>query len=273
MLAVRTPTLPPATHTNCYALGTGQLLIVEPAPSDRSEQQAFVRWVRNMTSRGLRPLAIVCTHHHGDHVGGAASISAELGLPLWAHAETSQRMAGVRVARRLDDGDRIELGGPTEQTWVVLHTPGHAPGHVCLHERSAGTLVLGDMIASEGTILIAPGDGDMAEYLVQLRRLAALDARLGLPAHGEPIASPSVVLRKTHDHRLMREGKVMSAVASAGDRGARLQQVLEKAYDDTPAALWPIATLSLQAHLEKLVREQRVDTNGDRWYALDQGRR
>lgn len=268
LFSVRTPTLPPATHTNCYALGTGEVLVVEPAPSDPSEQRVFVRWVRGLASQGMRPIAIVCTHHHGDHVGGATPIATELGLPLWAHEATAARMQGVTISRHLRDGERLELDGPTRQTWTVLHTPGHAPGHVCLHEARAEVLVLGDMIATQGTILIAPSDGDMAVYLSQLRRLEALHARLGLPAHGEPIPNPSTVLRKTHDHRLMREDKVMAAI---GTGGSELEQLLERAYDDTPVMLWPLARLSLQSHLDKLVHEQRVYAEGDRWYAIVEG--
>jgi len=272
-LAVRTPTLPPATRTNCFALGTRDLIIVEPAPSDPAEQRSFASWVHDLAARGMKPLAIVCTHHHADHAGGSSWAARALGLPMWAHAATADRLPDVTFARRLSDGDRIELDGPVRQVWRVLHTPGHAPGHVCLHEERSDVIVLGDMIASEGTILIAPGDGDMAEYLAQLRRLEALGARLGLPAHGEPVDDVSRHLRRTYDHRLMRERKVIEAVEGSGARGMSTQELLERAYDDTPMLLWSLAKLSLEAHLGKLVREARVDARGDRWYASRQGAR
>jgi len=241
------------------------VLVVEPAPSETSEQRAWVAWVRSLGSRGLRTIAIVCTHHHHDHVGGAGPIAAELELPLWAHQATAARLPGVGIARILEEGNRIRVDGSTPQEWEVLHTPGHAPGHVCLWEARERVLVLGDMIASEGTILIAPGEGDMTQYLEQLRRLEALDAKLGLPSHGEPMESPGGVLRRTHAHRLMREGKVLEAIAKGGARGAMVEDVLAEAYSDTPIAVWPIARLSLQAHVDKLVREERVVERGNRW--------
>lgn len=257
LFPARTPTLPPATHTNSYALGARDVLLVEPATPYADEQRAWIEWARALPSAGRRPVAILLTHHHVDHVSGADVLSRELALPLWAHADTASRV-DVRIDRTLTEGDAIDLAAPEPSRWRVLHTPGHAPGHVCLHDEDEGTLVVGDMVASVGTILIAPGDGDMAVYLAQLERLASLGARLALPAHGEPIDAPTALFRHYVAHRLGREGKVLAAVAARGPEGATAEELVTTAYDDVPPTTWPVALLSLQSHLAKLVDEGRV---------------
>src|SRR5690606_16913050 len=107
------------------------------------------------------------------------------------------------------------LTGPRDETWQVLHTPAHAPGHVCLFEPRSRTAIVGDRVASVGTILIAPGEGDMAVYMQQLERLASLEASLALPAHGEPIDDATTALTRYVAHRKMREEKILAALKAA----------------------------------------------------------
>ena len=259
--AALTPTLLPATHTNSYALGTKQVVLVEPATPYEDEQRAWLDWARALVSQGRELVAIVATHHHPDHVGGLDVLARELAVPVWAHDLTVERLdpaIRARVTRRLADGDAIVLDGPAPETWDVLHTPGHAPGHICLHEARSRTLVVGDMVATIGTILIAPGDGDMQAYLDQLRRLASYAAAVALPAHGDPIDDPRALFAKYIQHRLAREAKVLAAVLAVGAAGADSATLVPDAYADTPMLLWPIAKLSLEMHLEKLEREGKI---------------
>jgi ribonuclease/clavin/mitogillin len=261
---VRTPTLPPATHTNSYALGARDVLLVEPATPYAEEVAAFVAWARDLKAQGRRLIALFLTHHHIDHVGGAETIARELDLPLWAHPLTAERLPHLEIARRLDEGESIVLDGPAAQRWEVLFTPGHAPGHLCLYERTLGELVVGDMVASEGTILIEPGDGDMGRYLSELERLRRLDAKTALPAHGRPIREPAKLFAHYIAHRLMREEKIVAALA-AGKSGDTPESLLPRVYDDTPQRAWPLGLLSLRAHLAKLVAEGRVEQHDERY--------
>ena len=68
---------------------------------------------------------------------------------------TGEEVMTIGAARELADGDVVVLDGPSPEAWEVLHTPGHAPGHVCLYERAHGRLVAGDMVEfrSESRVL------------------------------------------------------------------------------------------------------------------------
>lgn len=250
MLPFRTPTLPPATHTNSFLIGDGPMLLVEPAPVDPAELKLLEEWARSADV-----MAVFATHHHVDHVGGVA-LAQRLGVPLWAHAQTASRMRAP-VGRLVEDGEVLSLGGVRLE---AIHTPGHAPGHLCLYERTSQTLIAGDMVAGTGTILVEPSEGDMSLYLASLERLRDLGARFALPAHGGVIANPSAYFQHYIDHRLQREQRVVDALRAEGQT---LEELLPQVYGDVPKAVWPFASLSLRAHLDKLIADQRaqlVDT-------------
>ena len=122
------------------------------------------------------------------------------------------------------------------------------------------------MVAGLGTILIDPSEGDMALYLASLRALLARPPAALLPAHGPMIADGHAKLREYIAHRLMREERVVAALAGRTDASAA--ELVPDAYSDTPRALWGLAERSLLAHLEKLVRDGRArEVSPGRWSA------
>jgi endoribonuclease LACTB2 len=258
-----TPTLPPATHTNCYIIGDGpSVIVVDPASPWAEEQAKLDDFVQ---THNLRPTEIVLTHHHVDHVSGATALARRHGIGIAAHAETAARLQGrVVVDRLLEDGERLP-GGPSGLT--ALHTPGHAPGHLCFVDRAAGAIVAGDMVASVGTIIIEPSDGgDMTQYLASLALLRAqVDggaARL-LPAHGPPIVDGGARLDFYVAHRLEREARVAAAL---GATPATAEELVPAVYPDVAPAIYPLAARSLLAHLFKLERDGRAAHDADaRW--------
>lgn len=265
MLSLRTPTLPPATHTNAYLVGTGELVLVEPASPYPEELAQAIAWVEARRARGQTLRALVLTHHHPDHVGGAEAMRSHFGVPIWAHDRTAERLSGrLAVDRVLEHGERIELDGPTPMMLEAMHTPGHAPGHLCFYEPASRSLIAGDMVASVGTILVEAVDGDMQLYLESLRAMAARDAARLLPAHGLPIDDAAARLAFYIQHRLGREAKVVAALESFAEP-ASLEELVPVAYADTPPYAWPLARLALEAHLIKLAREGRATRHEARW--------
>ena len=255
VLALRTPTLPPAAHTNVYLVGPpgdeiGPMAVVDPG-SPYPDQQALLDQVLAELPIEL----VLLTHHHGDHIGGAQATAARWGVPIAAHPATARRLEGiVDVTRLIEHGEQVH--GLT-----AVHTPGHAEGHLCF-ERGGATIA-GDMVAGLGTILIDPSEGDMALYLASLELLLARPAATLLPAHGPPIPDGPAKLREYLAHRRMREDRVFASLTAIP---ATLDALLPTAYGDTPRVLWPLAERSLRAHLDKLVNEGRARFDGRaRW--------
>jgi len=261
LLALRTPTLLPATHTNCWLLGTGEVLVVDPGATDAGEVERLVERLDALERTGLRACAIFLTHHHLDHVGGVAQLVARLGLPVWCHPRTADRLE-VKVARVLADGEVLTLEGAPDMHWRVLHTPGHARGHLCLIDEASRAAVVGDMVAGMGTILIDPPEGDMAEYLRQLRRLRDWPVRALYPAHGPPLPDGPAALERYLGHREARELRVKAALKEAPQT---LEELAREAYADTPTAWPPVAERSTLAILLKLAEEAEARRVEEGW--------
>lgn len=252
VLALRTPTLPPAAHTNVYLVGPdrGPWVVVDPG-SPYPDQEAFL--TKAIGDRGVSH--ILLTHHHGDHVGGAIALAKQFGAPIAAHRNTAARLAKLGIAMVLEDGERV-------RDLTCVFTPGHADGHLCF-ERD-GYVIAGDMVAGLGTILIDPSEGDMALYLQSLEKLLARPQHTLLPAHGPAIPDGHAKLAEYVKHRLMREAKVATALVGESSTA----ELVERAYSDTPRAIWPLAERSLLAHLAKLVADGRArEVSPGRWSA------
>jgi endoribonuclease LACTB2 len=263
---VRTPTLPPATHTNAYVMSGGaDLVVIDPASPYDDERAALDRELDRLVADGARLLAILLTHHHLDHVSGASHLAARTGAPIWAHADTARLLAGhVAVDRLLASGDVIELGGDRPRRVRAIHTPGHAPGHLCFADAETGFIAVGDMVSSISTILVDAGsEGDMRQYLASLDLLAREEARALLPAHGGPIPDAAGKLADYVRHRLWREERVAAALVERGR--ARARDLVPLAYADVAPALHGLAERSLVAHLVKLAGDGRARRDGDEW--------
>jgi glyoxylase-like metal-dependent hydrolase (beta-lactamase superfamily II)/8-oxo-dGTP pyrophosphatase MutT (NUDIX family) len=259
---LKTPTLPPAAYTNAYLLGTRELVIVDPGSPDDAETSRLVDFINELGPEGYVPKAIVLTHHHGDHVGGAQFLRRALKVPVWAHELTAQQL-GFPVDRLLSEGEVLTLDGPLPMRWQVLHTPGHARGHLTLVDERTRSAVVGDMVAGVGTIIIDPPEGDMGEYLRQLARLSSRVAAI-YPAHGPVIPDGPAKLGEYLRHRAWREEKVRAALERLGTPSTS-DEVVPVAYDDVGEFVWPIAERNTVAILEKLRAEGRAQKEGSRW--------
>jgi ribonuclease/clavin/mitogillin len=254
LIPLKTPTIPPATHTNCVILGEEDCLLIDPGSGEPEALAAVDVLLRFLETEGRRVTAIAVTHHHIDHTGGVDAFRRRLGVPLFAHPDLA---ASLGAEHTLTDGDRITLANGGGDPWVVetLFTPGHSADHVAFFERQRGVLAAGDLISSLSTVVIDPPDGDLGAYMESLRRIRELPVRLVLPGHGPPIGGGRQKLDALIQHRQWREDKVVEALAGGE---APLEDLLPHVYDDVPEKQWGFARRSLLAHLLHLEASGRA---------------
>ena len=264
LFPLRSPTLPPASYTNAYLLGSGDCVLVDPGSPVEEEIRRLRRGLEAAEQRlGRRVGAIWLTHHHPDHVGGVESLREAFGVSVLAHPATAARLGerGLQVDGELQDDQRITLEGGPDTKIRVLHTPGHARGHLCFLLERDGSLVAGDMVAGLGTIVIDPPEGDMSDYLESLERLRDLAPTTLFPAHGPVIKNAVRRLTDLIDHRLWREKRVLEAWKSGRRRG---DEIVEVAYDGIAEIARPLAERQVLAHLERLRSAGSLDENETR---------
>jgi glyoxylase-like metal-dependent hydrolase (beta-lactamase superfamily II)/8-oxo-dGTP pyrophosphatase MutT (NUDIX family) len=264
---LRTPTIPPATHTNCFIVGDRELVVIDPGSPWPEEQKTLDDLLDELLREGRRVREILITHLHPDHIGGVMHLADRFNIPVAAHRLTAAAIAGkVRVDRFIEDAEVIDLGGDPGWKLRALWTPGHARGHLSFYEERTGTLMTGDCVVGLGTVVIAPPEGEMKPYLDSLHRLLTLPRLTALfPAHGPVIADARSRIEEYIRHRYEREAQILEAIAS---KWRSIPEIVKVIYPDLPDSHLPLAALSIQAHLEKLQAEGRVDRDLQQCFSI-----
>jgi len=255
VVPVRTPTLPPATHTNTYVVGEGALSVFDPASPWEDEQQRLAAALQERLDAGERIERIVLTHHHNDHVSGAEALrerfsTPERRLPVVAHPITAGLVADrIAVDEPWNDGQAVECGG---RRLVGTFTPGHAPGHLVFQDADGGAMIAGDMVAGIGTILISPDDGDLGQYLDSLQALRDRAPSVLLPAHGEPLPHADALLAFYIAHRHQRSEQIRKALDQQG--ASTPLELAPRVYPELPPEAWPLGAAQITSHLRWMSR-------------------
>jgi glyoxylase-like metal-dependent hydrolase (beta-lactamase superfamily II) len=260
--------------TGTYLVGRGDVVVVDPGPRLDSHRDALAAALA-----GERVAAILVTHCHSDHSPLAAWLHADTGAPTFAFGphpqpdpaweqlaveepDDTRESEPVQLEESTDfdftptvavaDGEQISVAG---LTFTAVHTPGHTSNHTCWALVEERALFPGDHVMGWSTTVVSPPDGDMADYVESLRRVAGRADSVLWPTHGPPRDDAADYVSALVDHRLERERGVLAAVRD-GLSTPRL--IVELLYADVARELHKPARRSVWGHLIKLVDEGKI---------------
>jgi glyoxylase-like metal-dependent hydrolase (beta-lactamase superfamily II) len=243
--------------TNTYIVGGGaEVALIDPGPDDARHLDAI------LATLGTHRLShIVVTHTHHDHVDGLAALVAATGAKTAGFGRRA-RQHGVRRTSAsgseyvdqdfvpdvpLAHGGRLAGDG-----WALsaVHTPGHAPDHLCFELEGTGLLFSGDHVMGWNTSVIAPPEGNMADYLRSLEIMGERADRIYFPGHGGHVEEPQRLVKAFLLHRRMREQSILDCIHQGTNT---VKAIVPAIYRDLDPKLVTAASLSVLAHVEHLI--------------------
>ncbi|MEM7425985.1 MAG: MBL fold metallo-hydrolase [Pseudomonadota bacterium] len=255
------------TGTGTYIVGTRDVAVIDPGPIDEAHYRALLEDLD-----GKSVSHIIITHTHVDHSPLAARLKAETGARTFAHGPH-----GSGRSHKAESGDvRLDASGDMDfspdvalkhgdviegKGWTLeaVFTPGHTSNHMAfaLHEENA--LFSGDHVMAWSTSVISPPDGNMSDYFSSLETVLRREDEIYWPTHGPPKQKPRDFVRGFVTHRRMREEAILRRIQK-GDR--TIQSIVASVYSDVDPKLHPAAAMSTFAHIEHLVEQDKIVTDG-----------
>ena len=247
--------------TNTYLVGSTGLAIIDPGPDDFAHRDAILK-----AASGRLISHILVTHAHRDHVDGVKALKTLTGAKVAAY----QRAAAPRIIAAdgpsgsdfidYDFAPDIALQGGTTiagADWALtaIHTPGHAPDHLCFALEGRDIVFSGDHVMAWNTSVVAPPEGRMADYIQSLEILRDRSDSVFLPGHGGRLADPQRTVKAYLLHRRWREQSILGSLKAGA---TTIRRLVPEIYQGLSPHLLPAAALSIQAHVEHLIEKGLV---------------
>ena len=241
--------------TGVYIVGHGQVAVIDPGPMDETHFAALKKALEGETVTH-----VLVTHGHSDH--------SPLAMPMaeWAGCKTYAKNCGVPTAKgelgSADDlgfmpdvmvGDGDTFSGPG-WTIDVIETPGHTCNHLCFALREENACLSGDHIMGWSTTVVAPPDGDMADYMDSLEKIRVKGFDTLWPTHGDPVRGKDFVnefITEYAKHRRAREAAILEHLRNGQ---TSIPAMVEIMYADVEKRLHPAAAMSVLGHMIALIK-------------------
>ncbi len=253
--------------TNTYLVGGREVAVIDPGPGVAHDHYEAI--LKALSGRTVSH--IVVTHTHVDHSPLAMRLAKETGAQIYGEGPH-------RAARELHLGEinALDASGDREfEADVMLahgdfisgkdfeleavFTPGHTANHMAFALAGTDYLFSGDHVMAWATSIVAPPDGNMADYMASLETLLAREESIYLPGHGGRLDKAREFVRGLRAHRKMRETAILNRI-SKGDRTIR--EIVSEIYKDTDPRLHGAAALSVFAHMEDLLEKGKIGAEG-----------
>lgn len=186
------------------------------------------------------------------------------GLDLAGLFDFADNVFEIEVARILNDGDRLDLGGITLES---LHTPGHTPGHLAFFIPEHNLLFTGDIDLTPFGPFYGHDFADIGDFLASIDKLKGVGAALAVSGHAGPFNGnlaqrfddySAIVYRR--DRRLLENLKQPKAVADF--EGGNL---FYSTYPDFPDLIRWFELVHIEKHLARLERMGQVRREDEQW--------
>ncbi len=182
-------------QTNCYILENDKKECILFDPGEEGEK--LVRWIKG---KDLKPLAVLLTHAHFDHIGAVDIVRDTFEVPVYLHQKEADWLASPSL-----NGSAAFMMGPVSQrqadflikgetpieigdfSFDVFETPGHSPGSVSYYSKQEGYLFSGDVLfkGSVGRTDLRGGSMDILMSSIREKLLPLPELTIVMPGHGE----------------------------------------------------------------------------------------
>jgi glyoxylase-like metal-dependent hydrolase (beta-lactamase superfamily II) len=254
------------TGTCTYLIGKGFVTVLDPGPDDPAHLAAILDALRGETVAH-----ILVSHTHRDHTAGVPALKATTGAKTLGEGPH-------RAARPLHEGETARMEAGADREFVpdlhlregdvvegadyaleAIATPGHAANHLVFAMKGQNLLFSGDHVMAWSTSVVAPPDGSMEDYMQSLEKLRRRPETFYLPGHGPAVRDAHDLVERYIGHRGAREAAIMRRL----ERGeSDIPGLVQAIYIGLDSKLVGAASLTMLAHLEHLVSQGRVATEG-----------